>query len=130
MLNRSGCWLGFRLNLTNLVLRDSTMEHNKIEGTNCFNCQFISKNPESIDQNSLNSQGGLNPQNKDDMKRAEKADLITLPGGSQSEVISKKFCNHPAVQMYVTVRMCCAYWDSKGVIRPWKATEVLRSLVH
>jgi len=22
--------------------------------------------------------------------------------------------------MYVTVRMCCAYWDNDGVKRPWK----------
>jgi hypothetical protein len=121
--------LGFRLNLTNsLFWMDFTaMENPKIVGTNCFNCMYVSKSPEPVDQAILNSQGGLNPQSPEEMQRAQKADLITLPGGSQSEVISKKFCNHPSIQMYVTIRMCCAYWDSSGVIRPWKA-EVLQSI--
>jgi hypothetical protein len=123
VLNRLGCWLGFRLNLT--ILDVLTVENLKINGTNCFNCMSISKSPEGVDLNSLNDQGGLNPQSQDEMKRAQKADLITLPGGTRSDIISKKFCNHPAIQMYVTIRMCCAYWDSPGVIRPWKTGEIL-----
>lgn len=107
-----------------------SLENQKLTGTNCFNCMYISKNPEAIDQNTLNSQGGLNPQNEDEMQRAEKADLITLPSGARNDVISKKFCNHPDIQLYVTVRMCCAYWDSQGVIRPWKASEVVQPMAH
>jgi hypothetical protein len=101
------------------------VENQKMTGTNCFNCMSISKNPEGVDQKGLNEQGGLNPQSQDEMKRAQKADLITLPGGTRNDIISKKFCNHPAIQMYVTIHMCCAYWDSPGVIRPWKIGEIL-----
>jgi len=102
-----------------------SVENQKITGTNCFNCTYISKNPEGIDQNTLNSQGGINPQNEEEMQRAEKADLITLPGGNRNDVISKKYCSHSDIQMYVTVRMCCGYWDAQGVIRPWKTSEIV-----
>ncbi len=53
------------------------------------------------------------------MDRAKTADLITLPGGTKADASSKKFCNHKKIQMYVTTRMCCAYWDNEGVKRPW-----------
>lgn len=96
------------------------MEKQKITGTNCYNCMYVGRNAEAINLEQINNQGGINPYNQAEMKRAEKADLITLPGGSKVEVINKKFCNHPSMQMYVTIRMCCAYWDNPGVIRPWK----------
>jgi hypothetical protein len=96
------------------------MESQKINGTNCYNCIYISRKAEPVDYTLLNHQGGLNPQTQAEMKRAQKADLITLPGGSSVEVISKQYCNNQAIEMYVTIRMCCAYWDSPGVIRPWK----------
>ncbi len=54
------------------------------------------------------------------MKRAQTADLITLPGGSKSDAANKKFCNHEKIKMFVTQRMCCGYWDNAGVKRPWK----------
>jgi hypothetical protein len=100
------------------------LEKQKVTGTNCYNCLYVAKNAEAIDLDALNNQGGINPQNQTEMKKAEKADLITLPGGTKIDVINKKFCHNPAIQMYVTIRMCCAYWDNPGVIRPWKKQVV------
>ena len=92
----------------------------KIIGTNCYNCKFVSDKEEAVSSQELNSEGGIDPKNKDEMDRAEKADLITLPGGSKADALNKKFCYHEKVVMYVTARMCCAHWDNKAVKRPWK----------
>lgn len=92
----------------------------KIAGTNCYNCIFISMKEEPVTSSELNDQGGIDPKTEEEMKRAEKADLITLPGGSTADVANKKFCHNPDIKMFVTVRMCCAYWDNKDVRRPWK----------
>jgi hypothetical protein len=81
---------------------------------------YVSQKDEQVSVEELNGEGGIDPKREDDTGRAQKADLITLPGGSKSDATSKRFCNHPKVQMYVTVRMCCAYWDNKAVKRPWK----------
>jgi hypothetical protein len=96
------------------------MERQKVVGTNCYNCMYVSKNSETVESKELNSQGGIDQSTDDTLKRAEKADLITLPGGSAADTTDKKFCNHPKIQMYVTGRMCCAYWDNPGARRPWK----------
>lgn len=92
----------------------------KVTGTNCYNCRFIGDQEEAVDPKELNPEGGIGPKDKHEMKRAEKADLITLPGGSMADATNKRFCKHKEVSMYVTVRMCCAYWDNVGVKRPWK----------
>jgi len=94
-------------------------ENEKIVGTNCYNCMYVKK-AEEVDSNELNYEGGIDPKNKDELKRAKEADLITLPGGSKSDVTDKRFCEHPKIKMYVTARMCCAFWDNKRVKRPWK----------
>ncbi len=99
------------------------MTNQKIVGTNCFNCMYISKNEETVDQNQLNDQGGLDPKTQEEMQRAQTADLITLPGGSKADAPVKKFCNHKKIKMFVTARMCCAYWDNPGVKRPWKTRQ-------
>jgi hypothetical protein len=96
------------------------MQQQKIIGTNCYNCIYISKKEEPLDPNQLNDQGGLDPKTPDEMKRAQTADLITLPGGTKADAANKKFCIHEKIQMYVTARMCCGYWDNAGVKRPWK----------
>ncbi len=96
------------------------MENQKVVGTNCYNCLYISKKEELADQNELNEQGGIDPKTDEQMKKAQTADLITLPGGSKAEVMGKRLCKNEAIQMYVTVRMCCAYWDNNGVRRPWQ----------
>ncbi len=103
------------------------MEGQKVIGTNCYNCMYTSKNAEPVEHSELNDQGGLDQTEEDTLKRAEKADLITLPGGSMTDAVNKKFCNHPKIQMYVTVRMCCAYWDKPDARRPWKKTQVATS---
>ena len=69
------------------------MEKQPIVGTNCYNCLYVTKDEVSIDPKELNSQGGIDPDNDEDMERAKKADLITLPGTKQ-KVTGKKFCNN------------------------------------
>ena len=95
----------------------------KVIGTNCYNCKFVANNEEPVNQKILNNEGGIDPQNEDEMDRAKKADLITLPGGIKADATNKKFCYNDKIKMYVTVRMCCAYWDNDGVKRPWKKTD-------
>ncbi len=97
------------------------MENGKVIGTNCFNCLYIAKEDRSVDRSELNEQGGIDPDNDEEMEKAKTADLITLPGGTENEVKTKRFCNNEKIQMFVTARMCCAYWDNKGVRRPWLA---------
>jgi hypothetical protein len=96
------------------------MQQQEIIGTNCYNCSFISKKEENVDPKELNDQGGLDPKTSEEMKKAEKADLITLPGGSKADVATKKLCYNENIKMFVIARMCCAYWDNPGVKRPWK----------
>ena len=98
----------------------SEMKTEKVVGTNCYNCKFVAEKEEPVDPKELNDEGGIGPKNKDEMTRAQNADLITLPGGPKTDATTKRFCNHKEVRMYVTVRMCCAYWDNVGVKRPWE----------
>jgi hypothetical protein len=95
------------------------MEKTTIVGTNCYNCMYISGEETEVKTNELNNQGGLDPTTKQDMESAKKADLITMPG-EKTAVRGKKFCRNDAILMFVTYRMCCAYWDSPGAYRPWK----------
>ncbi len=92
----------------------------KVQGTNCFNCVFISKKDEPVSADELNDQGGIDPKTVEDMQKAEKADLITLPGWSKQDAATKRLCYNEKIKMYVTTRMCCRYWDNKEVRRPWK----------
>jgi hypothetical protein len=74
--------------------------------------------------------GGLVPES---MQRAKAADLITLPKETSGtncgvcryirRVGDHGRCVHPKVRMDVNSRMCCIYWDAKGVIRGWKTSE-------
>ena len=57
------------------------MQIQKIIGTNCYNCLYISSKEETVISNELNDQGGIDPKTEEEMKKAQKADLITLPGG-------------------------------------------------
>jgi len=96
-----------------------TESESVVIGTNCSNCRFINMDsatdPEDGD---LDAQGGIKITEKAKLKLAQQADLITLPG---KKTPSKKVgCEHPKVKQYVTERMCCGYWDAKGVIRQYK----------
>jgi hypothetical protein len=93
----------------------------KVIGTNCYNCLFVADQEKAVVPKELNAEGGIDPKNKDELERAKKADLITLPGGSKTDATTKRYCNNDQIEMYVTVRMCCAYWDNAGVKRPWKS---------
>jgi hypothetical protein len=103
-----------------VFMSKNSLTKEKIIGTNCFNCKFIANNNEPVVSQELNNEGGINPKNDEEMSRAENADLITLPGGSKADASSKRLCYNKKIEMYVTVRMCCAYWDNDRVIRPWK----------
>ncbi len=96
------------------------MQNQIVIGTNCYNCIYISKKEEPVDPKELNTEGGIDPKTDEDMQKAQKADLITLPGGSKSDATTKKMCYNDKIKMYVTARMCCAYWDNAAVKRPWK----------
>ena len=96
------------------------MQQQKIIGTNCYNCMYVSKKEESVIASELNDQGGIDPKTKEEMQKAKKADLITLPGGLKTDAANKKMCYNEKIKMFVTVRMCCAYWDNSAVKRPWK----------
>ncbi len=91
----------------------------KVEGTNCFNCRFVDKNDVPTGDE-VGDHGGIDPKDESEMERAKRADLITLPGWSREDARSKRMCMHPEVQMYVTERMCCAFWDNTEVRRPWE----------
>lgn len=96
-----------------------------IEGTNCGNCMYTQKSvSEKVEKEDLNSQGGIDSKAKKDLKLAEKADLITLPGDMLTD--TKKHCNHPMVDQFVTSRMCCAYWDSEGTHRAYGDQKIGR----
>jgi hypothetical protein len=66
---------------------------------------YVSKKEEPVNQDELNDQGGLDPKTPEEMKRAQAADLITLADGSKADATNNKFCTHPKIQMFVTVRM-------------------------
>ena len=72
-------------------------------------------------------QGGLKP---DDLGRAKRADLITLPaevtgtncGNCRFMKVHEDhgYCDHPDVRMHVNKRMCCKWWDHAKVRRHWE----------
>ena len=106
--------------LTAIFVTKNEVSKQKVDGTNCYNCKFVSNKEEPVDPKELSEVGGIDPKNDAEMDRAKKADLITLPGGSKSDVKGKRMCYNDQIKMYVTVRMCCGYWDNDGVKRPWK----------
>lgn len=80
-----------------------------------------------------NNKGGFSYADSLQVSRAKAADLITLPRNVEGtncgncsfiKIIDKQkgtgFCIHPQVQLPVTARMCCAFWDNKGATRQWK----------
>jgi len=81
----------------------------------------------------MNKKGGIDPQNEESLKKAEAADLITLPEDVQgtncfnckfNEIIDPKkkvgYCMNKKVLQPVSSRMCCSLWDAEGSIRPWE----------
>lgn len=63
---------------------------------------------------------------KAQLERAKAADLVTLPKNitgtncGNCSYIKEGFCTHKKVQQPVSARLCCAYWDAEGTIRPWE----------
>jgi len=66
-----------------------------------------------------------------ELKRAEKVDLITIPVGiagvncGNCEYVNSKknYCNNKKVLQEVNVRMCCSLWDNKGTKRAWETGD-------
>ena len=88
-----------------------------------------------LDQYPLNERGGFD-YSGDGLKRAQDADLITLPPNIVGTNCSFKnckftdendFCTHPKILLPVTPRMSCSLWDNDEAMRSWKgeATEIL-----
>ena len=91
--------------------------------------QFVNEST----NNSINHIGGYNYSEKDQLEKAEHADLITLPEKIEGTNCSNckfvkilnaekglGFCEHKELQMEVTARMCCKYWDAQGAERSWE----------
>lgn len=79
-----------------------------------------------------NGQGGVDPTTRNDLSRAERADLVTLPAQVQGTncsncsyvtvqptPVAQHWCGHPEVNLPITPRMCCALWDAPGTVRAW-----------
>ncbi len=96
------------------------MASNRIDGANCYNCDYISTISESTGTRKLNDQGGIDPITTENIKKARQANLITFPGGSKTEVSDERLCNNPKIEMFVTARMHCSYWNNKTVRKPWE----------
>lgn len=76
----------------------------------------------------LNRQGGVQTSNIEELRRAKKSDLVTLPKDVEGTncfnckyIRDKKgkigYCSHPKVAQDVSNHMCCALWDNSGLIR-------------
>lgn len=75
-----------------------------------------------------NKLGGIDPEDKHLIERSKQADLVTLPKDVKGTncyncmyITDKRkeagYCKHPKVKMLVDEKMCCSYWDNKGVHR-------------
>ena len=76
----------------------------------------------------FNRQGGVEIRSHEDLLRAKKADLITLPKDVTGtncfncKWIKNKegkvgYCSHPKVAQDVSERQCCANWDNSKTLR-------------
>ncbi len=74
---------------------------------------------------------GIRPHTEEEIKKFRHADLIVLPDtvegtncGNCKYASDKSdgmmYCKHPDIEIYVTDRNCCKYWDHPEVKRNWK----------
>ena len=83
----------------------------------------------------MNKQGGFNFARYDEIRKAKKADLLTLPlgvkgtncfnckfivNGVGEDEDRVGFCSNPWVRVMVTNRMCCALWGHKKALNSWE----------
>lgn len=100
---------------------------------NVFKADFAAYTPET--NAVLNERGGYD-YSGEELKKAEKADLVTLPEniiGTNCanckfwDGLEKKegYCNHPKIKLPVNERMSCGWWDNADALRQWGgATEI------
>lgn len=89
------------------------------------------KMPEHLPRRPLetNQMGGFDHEDNKEKKKFKHVDLITLPEDVKGtncgncKFWKKKFCTHPEIQLWVTERMCCAYWDHEGARRSWEIED-------
>lgn len=78
--------------------------------------------------------GGLRPRNEEEVKKFKHADLIVLPNNIEGtncgncKYASDKsngmlYCKHPDLELVVTEKMCCRYWDHADVKRNWTVSK-------
>lgn len=76
----------------------------------------------------LNRQGDVKTKDVEELRRAKKADLVTLPKSVLGTncfnckwIKSKRddigYCSQPKVAQDVSKHQCCALWDNEGVMR-------------
>ena len=80
----------------------------------------------------IDDQGGVIQTNRQAERRSRDADLLTLPTNipgtncanckfitdvQNAGPVHVGYCVHPKLQMYVTNRQCCSYWDAIGALR-------------
>jgi hypothetical protein len=82
---------------------------------NCSNCKSVSGSKvEPVDNDALNTQGGIKDSSVQEKSRARKIKLITLPG--KMKVTEKHWCNNKEVDQWVTEHMWCRRWEATGTI--------------
>ena len=81
---------------------------------------------EKTDKYKKDKQGGFIYTGDESLGKAKVADLITLPKDVKGtncgncKFMSNGFCNNENIQLPVTEKMCCSYWDSEGALRSWE----------
>lgn len=76
-----------------------------------------------------NEQGGLIYCKTQDLKKAIRSKIMTLPDQIEGANCSNchfsnqeyldYFCDHPKIKLNVTERMVCSLWDHKECLRAW-----------
>jgi len=87
------------------------LDNEKVIGTNCYNCLFISKTDIPIQADKLKDQGEIGSKADIEPQTVKAPEPITSPHGSRADVLSKRFCTNLRTGSYINRRYC----DRKGV---------------
>ena len=98
------------------------VKNDLVIGTMCSNCKFTKNQAsEDVSEEDLNKYGGIIPTEKDQVKRAFDADVITMPGKKFPK--KKYWCKNTLVEQWVTERMCCNLWEHSGLLKQFDGKE-------
>jgi hypothetical protein len=114
------------------ILEKLTLIDNRMERFKAAAEMLEATDPEKLRQLAESmKESGLLKSEKEDLKRAEKADLVTFPPSVKDGVkcsnchfvdILNSFCKHPEVNQRLkdgVEKMCCSYWNAPGTKREW-----------